>query len=272
MSITTSANQIALRREAVRVADTATVTALNADCVARNRAHVLSDELVQRLDPDGYHLLWAAFPHSQQEIIRRVPETTGVALPDRIAFRNGSPQWPSSPHVRTCWLLSVRDGSPKEGIIHLDHEAVIALPEYDRPADSGFPPADGVASSTRPDTLHAADTPTLLELNSSSIAKNHNQVLPADLAGRIDPDGIHLLWGTFPHNLEITVTAAAESTGQLPRGITLRNGSPGSPEIPHLRTMWLVSVVDGDPVEAHLHFDFAEVRSLPEYERTEPDA
>jgi hypothetical protein len=33
--------------------------------------------------------------------------------------------------------------------------------------------------------------------------------------------------------------------------------------------MWLVSVTDGDPVEAHLHFDFDEVRSVPEYERVD---
>jgi hypothetical protein len=266
---TTVDDQIDLRRETVRVADTPTVIALNADCVARDRAHVLSDDLIQRLDPNGYHLLWAAFPHSQEERLVRAPETASGALPDRIAFRNGSPLWPSSPHVRTSWLLSVRDGSPKEGIIHLDHADVIALPVYDRPADSGFPPSEDLGPGRAAQTLHAADTATLLALNASSVAKDHNQVLPIELIPRIAPDGVHLLWGTFPHNLQITVTAA-DAVGALPREITLRNGSPGSPEVPHLRTMWLVSVVDGDPVEAHLHFDYAEVRSLPEYNRTNP--
>jgi hypothetical protein len=266
---TQTADAVDLRRETIRVADTATVKALNADCVARDRAHVLSEDLVQRMDPDGYHLLWAAFPHSQEEPLARVAETAGVALPDAIAFRNGSPLWPSNPHVRTCWLLSMREGSPKEGIIHLDHKDVIALPEYHRPADSGFPASEGTAPGDSLRTLHAADTATLLALDAASVAKNHNQVLPAELTARIDPDGMHLLWGTFPHNLEITVTAATDPAGALPPAITLRNGSPGSPEVPHLRTMWLVSVTDGDPVEAHLHFDFDEVRSLPEYERVD---
>ncbi len=266
MTIADLPNAVDLRRETVRVADTATIVALNADCVARNRAYVLAEDLVERLDPHGIHLLWAAFPHSQQEHLIRAAGTHGVSLEERLTFRNGSRDWPSHPHVRTAWLLSIAGSSPKEGIIHLDHSDIMALPEYGRPADADFPPAPEIAPGRRQQTLHAADTPTLLALNASSVAKDHNYVLPADLAERVDPDGIHLLWGTFPHSQEITVTAPAGTQTKLPREITLRNGSPGSPEIDHLRTIWLISVLDGDPVEAHLHFDYAEVRSLPEYE------
>jgi hypothetical protein len=262
----TAEEPLDLARETVRVADTATVTALNADCVARDRAHVLPQELVERLDPDGFHLLWAAFPHSQEEQLARASQAEGVPPPERIAFRNGSPNWPSSPHVRTCWLLSIAGSSPEEGIVHLDYPDIVSLPVYERPADAGFPPAPSVAPGASARTLHAADTPTLLALNASSVAKDHNQVLPAELRERVDPDGIHVLWGTFPHSQQVTVTAAAPTQSSLPRQITLRNGSPGSPEVDHLRTVWLISVIDGDPVEAHLHFDYAEVRSLPEYE------
>jgi hypothetical protein len=262
-----TALEIPVRRETVRAADTATVRRLNADCVARNRAHVLDQDLVERLAPDGVHLLWGSFPHDQQTPIARVAgDPRLLALPDRIPFRNGSPDWPSRPHLRTTWLLTVVEGDPKEGIIHLDHPDVVALPVYDRPPDAGYPPAPDAPAGTADATLRVADTATLLALNGSSVSKDHNKVLPPGMAERLDPDGVHLLWATFPHDQRTTITRRSPSGDDaLAEEITLRNGSPGSPEIPHLRCAWLLSVRDGDPVEVSIHLDHAEVASLPEY-------
>ncbi|MDO8212619.1 hypothetical protein [Conexibacter sp. CPCC 206217] len=266
--------EIPVRRETVRAADTATVVALNADCVARGRVHVLADELIARLDPDGVHLLWGAFPHDHESIVERVGDDGEPSLPQRIAFRNGSEGWPSRPHLRTVWLLSVVDGDPKEGIIHLDHADVLALPEYTRPPDADYPPATGpVRESLTLQTLRAADTATISALNGSSVDKGHVRVLRGDTLTQLDPDGVHLLWGTFPHDQETTIERIGTAgTPDLPQRIALRNGSPGSPEIPHLRTVWVVSVLDGDPVEGIIHLDHEQVAALPEYVRTGPDA
>lgn len=261
-------SQLDLERETVRVADTETVKALNADCIRRDRWHVLSADLIERLDPNGLHLLWAAFPHSQSEVIVRLADATQSGPAGRIRFRNGSPGWPSRPHVRTAWLLTVQEGDPKEGIIHLDHGDVVALPVYTRPADSHYPPAPESHPGEARQTLRAATTDQLLALNASSVSKNHNKILDQRTLDRLDPAGIHLMWGTFPHDQRTLVTARAEAILGLPSEIDLRNGSPGSPDIPHLRTMWLLSVTDGDPVEAHVHLDYSEVAGLPEYQLT----
>jgi hypothetical protein len=129
----------------VRVADTDTLIAINQASVDHGHFFVLSKEVIEQLDPNGLHICWGAFPHEQETPIVRV-KGGETSLPDKISFRNGSPGKPrlDDPHLRSVWLLSVREGDPIEGIIHLTHHRLLAaLPEYSRPPDSNYPPDSG---------------------------------------------------------------------------------------------------------------------------------
>lgn len=129
-----------MNAETVRAANTETLVALNRSSVDKGHVHVLDQELIDRLAPEGVHLCWGTFPHEQETTIVRRGGDGDPSLPSEIPFHNGSPGSPGKPHLRTVWLLSVTDGDPAEGIIHLDYAQVVALAEYERPADSGYPP------------------------------------------------------------------------------------------------------------------------------------
>jgi hypothetical protein len=125
-------------------------------------------------------------------------------------------------------------------------------------------------------TVRVADTETLIALNQESVDHGHFWVLSEDIIKRLDPNGLHICWGTYPHeqNTSIVRVGGGGKLASLPEQIELRNGHPGAPAVgdEHLRTIWLLSVVDGDPEEAGFHLTHHRLLSeLPEYSRP-PDS
>lgn len=114
----------------VRVADTATLTRLNQSSVDRGHLRVLAPDLLSRIRPDALHVMWGTFPHeprTDQQTQLRLVGSAKVQLAESLLFRNGSPK---QPHLRTIWLVQVRDGSPVEAVLHLDFQQVNQLPAY----------------------------------------------------------------------------------------------------------------------------------------------
>jgi hypothetical protein len=119
--------------------------------------------------------------------------------------------------------------------------------------------------------VRVATTEMMIAINQASIDHGHSVVLAEEVMNQLDPSGLHICWGTFPHEQETPIVRiGGKGTSSLPDEISFRNGSPGNPPVddPHLRSVWLLSRREGDPVEARLHLaHYKLVTALAEYSR-----